>query len=128
MPYERTFVSDAKRYETRFFGRVPADEIVQNYMEMIESDVWGPDVVRLITVDRGADLSDLTLEVFEKRFVKLLEDTADIAGPPNKNAWVIESDVTMPIVRTWELLPKASELDVFGVFKTREEALNWLDG
>lgn len=126
MPYERKFVPEAKRFETRFFGRVPADEIVQNYMEMIRSDQWSPGVVRLITVERGADLSDLTYEVFENRFIRLLEDTADIAGPPNKNAWVIESEVTMPIVQTWELMPEAQKLDVFGVFATREEALNWL--
>ncbi|MEC9249198.1 MAG: hypothetical protein VX501_01005 [Pseudomonadota bacterium] len=126
MPYERVFVPGAKRFETRFFGRVPADEIVQNYMEMIQSDDWSPDVVRLITVERGADLSDLTYEVFENRFIKLLEDTAHIAGPPNKNAWIIESEVTMPIVQTWELMPAAQKLDVFGVFATRDEALDWL--
>jgi len=127
MPYSRQFDPVSRRFETRFYGEVPADEIVQNYMEMIESEAWGPDVTRLIIVEQGADLSDLTLELFETRFVKLLEDTAAIAGPPNKNAWVIESDVTMPIAKTWELMPQADELDVFRTFSTRQEAVEWLE-
>jgi len=127
MPYERVFVPEAKRFETRFFGRVPVDEIVRNYMEMIQSDEWSSEVVRLIIVEQGADLSDLTYEVFENRFIKLLQDTAHIAGPPNKNAWVIELEGTMPIVQTWQLMPAAQELDVFGVFGTRCEALEWLN-
>jgi len=127
MPYERVFVPEFKRFETRFFGRVPADEIVQNYMEMIQSEHWSPDVVRLITVANGADLSDLTYEVFTQRFLKILDETASIAGPPNKNAWVIECDVNMPIVQTWQLMPAAQERDLFGVFATRSEALDWLN-
>ncbi|WP_203292067.1 hypothetical protein [Maricaulis parjimensis] len=128
MPYTRSFDAQARRFETHFYGFVPVEEIIQNYMEMIESPEWGPDVVRLIIVKSGADLSELTIEVFRTTFVKLLEDTAEIAGPPNKNAWVIESDVNMPIVETWSLMPEAGELDVFGVFRTRAEALNWLEG
>ncbi len=127
MPYTRSFDAEARRFETRFFGVVPVEEIIRNYMEMIESPEWGPDVVRLIIVESGADLSELTIEVFQTTFVKLLEDTAEIAGPPNKNAWVIESDTTVPIAETWALMPQANELDVFGVFRTRAEALDWLE-
>lgn len=127
MPYTRSFDPEARRFETRFHGFVPVVEIIQNYMEMIQSPEWGPDVVRLIIVESGSDLSELTIEVFQTTFIKLLEDTAEIAGPPNKNAWVIESDVNMPIVETWSLMPRANELDVFGVFRTRAEALAWLD-
>ena len=126
MPYTRSFDAEARRFETRFSGAVPVEEIIRNYMEMIHSPEWGPDVVRLIIVESGADLSELTIDVFQTKFVKLLADTAEIAGPPNKNAWVIQSDTTVPIAETWALMPRASELDVFGVFRTRAEALAWL--
>lgn len=127
MPYSRHFIPEARRFEITFEGEVPADEIVQNYMEMIHSDDWGEDVVRLVTVKSGADLSELTIELFQTRFVEILEETAAISGPPKKQAWVIENDVTMPIVKTWELMPEALELDRFKVFQTREEALAWLE-
>ena len=127
MPYTRSFDADARRFETRFYGVVPVDEIIRNYMEMIQAPEWGPDVVRLIIVESGADLSELTIEVFQTVFVKLLEDTAEIAGPPNKNAWVIESDTTVPIAETWALMPEAGKLDLFAVFRTRAEALAWLE-
>lgn len=126
MPFTREYVADERRFDIVFEGQVPADEIVQNYMEMIHSPEWGPDILRLITVKSGADVSELTIELFQSRFVELLEKTAEIAGPPKKQAWIIESDVTMPIIRTWELMPEALELDRFKVFHTREEAIAWL--
>jgi len=127
MPYTRTFNAQARRFEAHFNGKVTADEIVQNYMEMIQSPEWGPDVVRLIVIEAGSDLSDITLDLFQNRFVQLLEDTADIAGPPNKNAWVFESELTAAIGQLWELMPEAGELDVFRVFRTRKAALDWLE-
>jgi hypothetical protein len=127
MPYTRTFNAQARRFEAHFNGKVTADEIVQNYMEMIQSPEWGPDVVRLIVIEAGSDLSDITLDLFQNRFVQLLEDTADIAGPPNKNTWVFESELTAAIGQLWELMPEAGELDVFRVFRTRKAALDWLE-
>ena len=127
MPYTRTFNARARRFEAHFNGRVSADEIVQNYMEMIHSPEWAPDVVRLIVIEAGSDLSDITLDLFQNRFVQLLEDTAEIAGPPNKNAWVFESELTAPIGQLCELMPEAGELDVFRVFRTRKAALDWLE-
>lgn len=127
MPFTRTFNAQARRFEAHFTGKVTADEIVQNYMEMIQSPEWGPDVVRLIVIEAGSDLSDITLDLFQNRFVQLLEDTAEIAGPPNKNAWVFESELTASIGQLWELMPQAGELDVFRVFRTRKAALDWLE-
>ena len=72
MPYTRSFDAEARRFETRFSGVVPVEEIIRNYMEMIHSPEWGPDVVRLIIVESGADLSELTIDVFQTKFVKLL--------------------------------------------------------
>lgn len=128
MPYRRTYHPSAKRFETVFHGLVSADEIERNYREIITSPDWGPDSTRLAVVKAGSDLSDLTLDVFETRFVPLLEEIFERTGGPGKNAWVIESDTAMPIIRVWEMMPQTEALDHLRAFRTRQEALSWLRG
>lgn len=51
MFYDCVFVFEVKCFEICFYGWVLADEIVQNYMEMIQFDDWLLDVVCLIIVE-----------------------------------------------------------------------------
>ena len=128
MPYDRLFNAEKKRFEVRFHGRVTVDEIIRNYMEMIRSRDWSPEVLRLIVVENGSDLSELTIDTFQNEFLQVLDETAEIAGPPNKNAWVFESELTSPIAKVWELMPAAQERDLFRVFSSAQDAIAWLEG
>ena len=127
MPYERHFDPEKRWFEAHFSGKVTVEEIIQNYMEMIRSPEWGPDVLRLIVVEDGSDLSDITLDVFQTRFLQVLDETKEIAGPPNKNAWVMESPFDTGIGKVWEMMPEAQKRDVFRIFRTRQAAVEWLE-
>lgn len=126
MPYTCTYNAEAGRFDNRYFGRVTGDEVVQQYLEMLHSKHWRQGTPRLTVVEQGADLSEITMEVFQEKFIPVIRDTASLHGPPSKIAWVFEDGMTKILGTLWQTVAEGG-VENFRAFDTREHALLWLE-
>jgi hypothetical protein len=126
MPYAMRYDPERRWFVTRFHGRVTADDVVQQYLEALDSAFWDRHEGRIAEIEHGSDLSEMTIEVFRERFEPVLRHHADRAGRIRKSCWIVASELSKTIVKVYEFVAAKSGLEDFRLFETRHDAEDWL--
>ena len=127
MEFEAVFSPDADRVEISVSGEVGAADFVARTAEVMADPRWrgGMDVIiRFVT---GADLTDFTLENYRDRMAPVREAVHEKYGDAGRKAWVVEDDMTRPVIQMWELGFLKDADHQFRIFATMADARRWLD-
>lgn len=127
MPYTLDYNPQKHRFITIISSVMDPDELEVNDREILESPHFSKNISLLNIIKPGCDVGKLTIGIFNERFVPLLEKTAEQRLLIGKVAWVVPSDLMVPIFKLWMSLPEVQKLQTFRFFTTRSEAEDWLN-
>jgi hypothetical protein len=127
MPYTISLPSGADRAEVELTGRVTIEEAEAMARDLLlEHPDWRPGMQVLVRVRRGADISDLTLELYETRLAPLNRSLEHRRGESYRAAWVIEDEASRPAIWLWRETKYRGMASKVAVFSDEASALQWL--
>ncbi|WP_420433830.1 hypothetical protein [Hyphobacterium sp.] len=126
MTFDISFPGQGNIVEFRLRGVLTFSTFSRLHQGLYFSPDWRTGMNCLGNLEKGTDISAITLETMRGELREEVDRIRRLRGPNFKMAWVVEDEHNLPIVRLWKTMPFVAGRYEIEVFRTAEDGRDWL--
>jgi hypothetical protein len=126
MAFDITFPGQGNIVEFRLRGVLTFDTFSRLHQGLYFSPDWRTGMNCLGILEKGTDISAITLETMRSELREEVDRIRRLRGPEFKMAWIAEDEHNLPIVRLWKTMPFVANQYEVEVFRQADAGRDWL--